>query len=243
MQTVEISGKICHIIQNGQSPCPVIYWGIAPGERDNWKSMPDLLPQGIPWLLIAYEAEDWNRDFSPWPAPAVFGRENFAGEADWLLHWLLNLCIPAVELEHGGGQPRLLGGYSLAGLFSLWAFYESGAFQGVACCSGSLWFPGWDDYMQNKFAPAESLIYLSLGDREEQTRNRAMARVGDATRTQYALACRDDHVASCTLEWNAGGHFKTPELRVAKGFGWLLMSLPKRPNVYENMISFYQAET
>lgn len=225
METVIVGGKVCHIMQNGQLPCPAIYWGIALGERDNWQSMSDLLPQEKPWLLIAYGAEDWNRDFSPWPAPAVFGKEAFSGGASKTLSWLLNACVPYIEANYGVGHPRLLGGYSLSGLFSLWAFYRSGAFQGVACCSGSLWYPGWDDFILGRLAPVDSLIYLSLGDREERTKNQTMARVGDATRKQYELACRDKHVAFCTLEWNAGGHFKEPELRMARGFAWLLDQL------------------
>lgn len=225
METVMIGGTVCHILQNGQQPCGAIYWGIASGGRDHWQAMPGLLGTDKPWLLIAYEGKDWNRDFSPWPAPAVSGKEDFAGEGGQLLRWLQEACIPYVESAYGGGYPHLLGGYSLAGLFSLWAFYESGAFQGVASCSGSLWYPGWDRFVQGRKEPENSLIYLSLGEKEERTKNQTMARVGDATRELYGMACRSDRVASCTLEWNPGGHFRDPELRMAKGFAWLLNQL------------------
>ena len=66
-------------------------------------------------------------------------------------------------------------------------------------------------------------VYLSLGDREEQTKNRAMAAVGNEIRALYARL--QTRKTDCTLEWNAGNHFREPERRVAKGVKWMLDSL------------------
>ena len=57
-------------------------------------------------------------------------------------------------------------------------------------------------------------VYLSLGDREERTKNPVMARVGDCIRELYALLHCDHAV---TLDWNPGNHFQQPEARTAKG--------------------------
>ena len=40
---------------------------------------------GMDFFLIAYKVEDWNRDLSPWPAPAVFGKADFDGGAETIL--------------------------------------------------------------------------------------------------------------------------------------------------------------
>lgn len=64
-------------------------------------------------------------------------------------------------------------------------------------------------------------VYLSLGDREERTRNPVMSQVGNAIRRAEAVltgAGKD-----CVLEWNKGNHFKDPDLRTAKAFAWLLL--------------------
>lgn len=66
-------------------------------------------------------------------------------------------------------------------------------------------------------------MYLSLGDREEQTKNRAMAAVGNEIRALYARL--QTRKTDCALEWNAGNHFREPERRVAKGVKWMLDSL------------------
>lgn len=63
-------------------------------------------------------------------------------------------------------------------------------------------------------------IYLSLGDKEERTKNTVMAAVGDNIRTLYSQLA--ERSTDCTLEWNSGGHFKDTDLRTAKAFRWVL---------------------
>ena len=164
--------------------------------------------------LLAVKVESWNRDLSPWPAPAVFGRDDFGAGAGEMLAEILNLCQDESKVFY-------LGGYSLAALFSLWAAYQTNRFAGIAAASPSMWFPGFVDYMKGSRIQCSN-IYLSLGDREEKTKNAVMASVGDCIRNGYAwLKEQDIH---CTLEWNEGGHFKEPEIRTAKAFAWLLNS-------------------
>ena len=76
------------------------------------------------------------------------------------------------------------GGYSLAGLFSLWAAYQTDVFSGIAAASPSVWFPGFIEYMKEHEIKSET-VYLSLGDREEKTRNSVMSQVGNCIRMGY----------------------------------------------------------
>lgn len=164
--------------------------------------------------LAAFLIEDWNNELSPWPAPPVFGEEGFGGGAAETLAWIEEQLLPAGP---AGGR-CFLGGYSLAGLFALWAGCRTTKLDGVAAVSPSVWFPGWDEYMHESSCLAPR-VYLSLGDREERTRNKTMARVGDNIRTQYEILSRS---TDCVLEWNPGNHFAEPELRMSRGFAWLL---------------------
>ena len=70
-----------------------------------------------------------------------------------------------------------LGGYSLSGLFALRAAYQTDRFWGIAAVLPSVWFPGWESYMETHGVQA-SAVYLGLGAREEKTRNKTMAAVG-----------------------------------------------------------------
>ena len=63
-------------------------------------------------------------------------------------------------------------------------------------------------------------IYLSLGDKEEKTRNPVMATVGDRIREAYTLL--KDQGANCVLEWNEGNHFKDADRRTARAFSWVM---------------------
>ena len=168
-----------------------------------------------PFRYLAVQVENWNRDLSPWPAPAVFGDEDFGDGAEALLEKILPLCAEQ-------DKDYIIGGYSLAGLFALWAGSQSERFSAVAGVSPSVWFPGYGDYEQAHPIRAEH-VYLSLGDREEQTKNRAMAAVGNEIRALYARL--QTRKTDCALEWNAGNHFREPERRVAKGVKWMLDSL------------------
>ena len=64
-------------------------------------------------------------------------------------------------------------------------------------------------------------IYLSLGDREERTKNAVMAAAGDNIRTLHSRLA--ERSKDCTLEWNSGGHFKDADLRTAKAFQWTMV--------------------
>ena len=169
------------------------------------------------FLFAAAQVHDWNRDLSPWPAPAVFGKNGFGDGADATLREILSLC---------GDRDKTycVGGYSLAALFALWAGSRSDAFFAVAAASPSLWFPGFTDYLTAHPVRCER-VYLSLGDREEKTKNPVMATVGERTR-QTAALLRGQGV-DCLLEWNQGSHFQNADIRTAKAFAWTLQGAPR----------------
>ena len=46
----------------------------------------------VDFQLIAVKVDDWNRELSPWEAPAVFGNEGFGNGAEDTLAEILTLC-------------------------------------------------------------------------------------------------------------------------------------------------------
>ena len=171
----------------------------------------------LPFALAAFEVRDWNRELSPWGAPPVFGKVPFGGMAEQTLSFVLDRLLPELRRRLGADMKLCIGGYSLAGLFALWAAIRTDVFSGVAAASPSVWFPGWMEYV--KANPIQTkAVYLSLGDREERAKNPVMATVGDCILEQYALL-QADHIV--TLEWYPGSHFKDSEKRTARAFCWI----------------------
>ncbi len=164
------------------------------------------------FLLTAFKVKDWNKDLSPWKAPAVFRKDDFGDGAGGTLKEILKYC-------HDSAKTYFIGGYSLAGLFSLWAVHQTDEFKGVAAVSPSMWFPGFGDFMKENGIRCEN-VYLSLGDKEEKARNPVMATVGDKIR--WAEAYLKEKNINCVLEWNSGNHFRDADLRTAKGFAWVM---------------------
>lgn len=165
--------------------------------------------------LAAIRVPDWNVDLSPWAAPAVFGRADFGSGAPDTLSEVLKYCADREKRY-------LIGGYSLAGLFALWAACRTDVFRGIAAASPSVWFPGFTDFLRENEVHADR-VFLSLGDKEKRTRNHLMATVEERIIETHHLL--EEQGIRSTLEWNPGNHFKDPEIRTAKAFSWVLGEL------------------
>ena len=177
-----------------------------------------------PFSLIAFKIEDWNNELPPWEAPPAFGNKTFGSGAKDTLELIESKLIPTAKEKYnlGGEIKFILGGYSLAGLFSLWSVYKSNTFLGIAAASPSVWFNEWEEFMNNN-TPLSNTIYLSLGDTEEKTKNKVMSAVGENIRKQEELLKNDN--INTILEWNKGGHFSDSDIRVAKAFVWCIENL------------------
>lgn len=171
--------------------------------------------------LIAFKIEDWNNELSPWEAHPAFGKKSFGSGATDTLEFIESRLIPTIKEKYNLGDEIkfILGGYSLAGLFSLWSAYKSNTFSGIAAASPSVWFNGWEEFMNNN-TPLCNIIYLSLGDTEEKSKNKVMSAVGDNIRKQVELLKNDN--INTILVWNKGGHFSDSDIRVAKAFVWCI---------------------
>ena len=172
-----------------------------------------------PFSLVAFMIKEWNQELTPWTAPPVFGKVPFGSGAEKTLEFITSQLLPEVQenIPH-----LILGGYSLAGLFSLWAVYQTDKFKSIAAASPSVWYPHWIDYAsENK--PFPKSFYLSLGDKEEKAKNPIMAQVGNAIRKQHELLTKQE--INTILEWNVGNHFVDSDKRMAKGFAWAINNL------------------
>ena len=171
--------------------------------------------------LVFIDGFDWNRDLSPWPAEPVFGTEAFGGQADAFLETLTRELIPAAEREMPGDICwRGIAGYSLAGLFAVYAAYRSSLFSRVASASGSVWFDGWTEYAESHpFTGNVTHAFFSVGAKEKKTRNPRMQPVEECTRQMHELFERRGVNSRFAL--NPGNHFADAEKRLAAAIAHL----------------------
>jgi predicted alpha/beta superfamily hydrolase len=160
--------------------------------------------------LASIDGADYFRDMTPWKAKKYPG-----GGADFL-NRLAGEIIPAVEGLVPDGYARGIAGYSLAGLFALWAACETELFQLAASASGSFWYPGWTDYVSSHRINARR-VYLSLGTDENGRGEFA----GNEEKTELTRQIAAGYGAETVFEHNPGNHFADVDARTARGIIWL----------------------
>lgn len=244
-----ISGLSIHMQMSSVAGAPIAY--LLGDVADN---SPVQVPVGVSLVHIGVDL--WEENFSPWCAPRVFAKgPNFGDGAQKTLDTLINHVIPWTESELTDPPTyRVLVGYSLAGLFSLWAGVsqqvargcqpddvpsqpgpssQPGApyvdavptptFQRIGAVSGSFWFPGLLDYVDQQLsggAVGLTHAYLSLGDREARTPNPQIMHVRE---NAELLASKLENAGiTSTFELNRVNHFQNVEGRMQKALDWLV---------------------
>ena len=175
-------------------------------------------------LFVAVPIADWELELMPWAEPAVSSRPEVGSGAGETLLFLTEELLPALSSLLSSAAPVVLGGYSLAGLFALWAACQTDRFAAVAAGSPSLWAGDWPAYAAHNPMMAKQ-VYLSLGDREERSRNKTFARVGDRIRDEHQRLQQQLGMENTTLVWEQGGHFADPAARMARAFLWCLETM------------------
>ncbi len=172
------------------------------------KKMKPLFKKGFPKFAMISPLEcEWDSDYSPWEAE-IFGGRHFSGNADAFYALLKDEVIPYAESNFPlSSVKRCIAGYSLGALAAIYFFSKGNLFQNVACISGSLWYPGWIDYIShiNRNTCSEK-AYFSLGKAEVKTRNALMKENGkyyEITSDVFKKLLGEDNVK---FEWNNGGH-------------------------------------
>lgn len=230
-QQTEIHGKNCTVYQRGEAPLMLLLQPVDEHDREELDTEMEWIANhsAVDFRFVAVHIDRWFDELAPWPAPPVFGKTPFGNGAAKTLD-SLRLIIREEQLRRAASAVAplkvILGGYSLAGLFALWAGYQSDQpFDAVVAASPSVWYQGWLDYAA-AHQPLSSAFYLSLGDREERSRTPILTTIATAIQCQQKLL-EQAHVVN-TFEWNPGNHFQDNGQRTAKGFVWAMENLHQR---------------
>ena len=221
MLDLSIAGRPCRLSGSETPDCFLI----QPSARHENGSLDSEVSQlsaltSKPFLLVTIELADWTLDLMPWPDGNISRNPDAGKHGQETLDYILQDLLSELERSYGP-RPVILGGYSLGGLFALWASCRTDRFQAIAAASPSVWIHGWIPFAK-KHMPMAKAIYLSLGDREEHVKNQAIARVGDNLRAYYEMLRSQLGPEHSTLVWEEGGHFNENAGRLARAFAWCM---------------------
>lgn len=236
---IEISGKKC-IVYAGEQPRVLLVQPVGEHELGTLDAQIETIQETVdmPFVFAGVPISDWEKELTPWNDPNILPREGVGEHAFETLDYITEQLLPLLRSKMDGANvasaedvvektlPVIIGGYSLAGLFALWAASEAECFDAVAAASPSLWITSWQGFSEAHQVFASN-VYLSLGDREQRARNKIMAQVGDNIRWEYEHLQRTIGADHCTLVWEQGGHFSTPHLRLARAFAWCMNRIQK----------------
>ena len=222
MTSLEIEGKKISLFGSDNTSSPLVILNTYGDEgQEVWNECRKL--NCPPFCLATISNLDWNKDLSPWESPALYKKEEaFSGGADAYLLLLTEKILPAI-CDSMVTKPSYvaLAGYSLAGLFSIYSVYNAKNFARIASVSGSLWFPGFEEYAKShEFYKMPDCVYLSLGDTESKAKNKVLSIVQEKTESLFELYKSKN--IPVIFELNKGNHFTEPALRTAKGIKWIL---------------------
>ncbi len=143
---------------------------------------------GLHCSVLSCQIPHWDDSLTPWTAPGLYREDpDFKGQAGATLKKLVDEIIPLAQ-THFCIHPSCyaIAGYSLGGLFSLYAFTQCNRFAAVASMSGSVWYDRWIDYLNNAsfdvtYNGKPRFAFLSIGTKEKRAAIERLHTVEDCT--------------------------------------------------------------
>ena len=192
--------------------------------EDVWKECKKIMTKDF--ILVAISNLNWNDEMTPWKCSPIYkGDSECKGEADNYLTDLENIILLKVEDYIKNELEKeiefwTIAGYSLGGLFAMYAGYKTDVFKRIVSASGSMWYPKLVEFvMNNKLNGNVDKVYFSLGDKEANTKNEILKTVQKNTEAIYNKLKNE---VETIFELNNGNHFQEANLRTAKGIKWIL---------------------
>lgn len=201
------SDKICYMI-------------LPQGIKEDLTAGLGILSEKYGVSIVVIGDVDWNNDLTPWPADGVFKKAKpFGGHAAGFLDKLTREIIPDAEKRMGiEDAERTILGVSLSGLFAVWSMFETDAFANIISISGSLWYDGFVEWMEEQtLSPSVRKIGMLLGEKEKLAKDKRMATVEEKT-IAVANFLKEKTDTSITFELVEGTHFSPIMPRLEKAF-------------------------
>lgn len=175
-QQIEILDKSCTVYQRGDVPQMLLLQLVDEHDREELDTEMEWIVSHstVDFRFIAVHVDRWFDELAPWPAPPVFGKTPFGNGATKTLDSLRQIAGEEQQRMAASVETPIkviIGGYSLAGLFALWAGYQSDQpFDAVVAASPSVWYQDWLDYAAVHQPQSDASISASVTARSVRAR-------------------------------------------------------------------------
>ncbi len=227
MEKLTFKNCSCSLYLSDKKDAPLVYIPVYEGHGEDIFQELAKKSHGALNLIVIADI-NWALDMAPFYMEAPNANSSpCLGGAEQFLQALTQEIIPSIEKDFALCPPyRVLCGYSLAGLFSLYAMYRTQLFTRIGSFSGSLWMPNFKDFYKHDPSLVQvDRIYLSLGDQEKKSSHPLLKTIEDKT-----IDCLNYYRGlgiNCAFELNNGGHEHNVAWRCARGIMALTAKHPK----------------
>lgn len=168
----------------------------------------------------------WDQELSPWPHSwIVVPDDDFTGQGPQYLAWIETTLCDWIASVTGPVSRWIIGGYSMGGMFALYAASMSSRFMGAVCISGSVWYPDFVSFIETHPIPETlQVVYLSTGSTESNVKNPVLRTTMDHMKALYAFY--EEKGLDVKFQINPGNHFQHAIHRVVIAIDWILAQEP-----------------
>ena len=145
MKTIHYQNRNYTILGNLKASTFLMYL-VDESNPEDYEQIYQNISNEFQLCMISVSIHDWQGELSPWAAPAIFGKHDFAGNASQLLSELESFLMWFKNDNKIEINQLYLCGYSLAGLFALWASSQTNLFTKIAAVSPSVWYFNFVEY-------------------------------------------------------------------------------------------------
>ena len=212
------------MIYAAQDTNKICYMILPEGIRENLDVGLEELAGKYGVSIVVIEDVNWNDDMTPWAAEGVFKKAKpFGGRGTSFLDKLTNEIIPKTEKNLGvEDAERTIMGVSLSGLFALWTCFNTNSFTNIISISGSLWYDGFVEWMNEQMpSPQLKKVCMLLGEKEKNAKDKRMATVEERT-LAAARILKTNSQAAVIFELVDGTHFSPILPRLERAFEMVL---------------------
>lgn len=233
LEHVTIAGRQCFVYlpnnyENGEKSYPVVYLNGDESTATIFEEAEYL--SDIDYIIIGIVSENRLNELTPWAAPSLHPKfPNFGGEGDNYLKFIEDILKPAVDLTYRtliSKESTGIIGYSLGGLITIYASYNTNCFGCYASMSGSFWYPEFISYVsERKVTNLNGKFYISSGDSEGVGQKDIKKDALLFTKNMYEILVSNVTSSNVDIVWDEGGHHNNKDSRYRNALIWLNKNL------------------